>query len=231
MTAMKKPTCALVFALLLSGCGTRSQRETEPEKPSPAVSIAQLAPAFVTVGQTFNVNPKGGPSTLGVSGANIRPNSRMRIGLQVLAADVRQDGTFATAPVPAAIVAAPGKHNVVIEQPDGGLSNTLVFTVLAATGPAPVIDQLFPASTIVGRGFNIQAGGGTAIAMRGSNFLLGAKVLFGSKELDTVFGGENRLSAWVPPALYAAPGVTEVRVRNLDGKLSQPKPFQVKALP
>ena len=55
------------------------------------------------------------------------------------------------------------------------------------------------------------------------------KVLFGSTELETVYGGVNGLSAWVPPAIYAAPGVIEVKVRNSDGKLSEPRPFTVKA--
>lgn len=228
---MKNRTWVFVLALLLSGCGTRSQREGEPEQTTAAVSITSLTPAIVIAGKPFFVNPKGGLSTLRVSGASIKPGSSVRIGSEVVATEVAKDGTFAAALVPEAILSSPGKYDVVVNQPDGSLSNTLVFTVVAATGPAPVIDMLYPGSTFAGQAFNVQPGGGTAIAMRGSNFLPEAKVLFDSKELETVFGGVNGLSAWVPPALYATPGVIEVKVRNLDGKLSQPKPFQVKARP
>jgi hypothetical protein len=192
------------------------------------VSITAIHPATVIAGKPFFANPKG-LSTLGVGGANIKPNSRIRIGLQVLATEVRKDGTFAAAFLPEELHSTPGKYDVVVDQPDGRLSNALVFTVLAATGPAPVIDKLYPAGTVAGQGFNAQADGRTALAVGGSNFLPDAKVLFGSRELETVYGNVNGLSVWVPPAVYATPGVIEVRVRNSDGKLSQPKPFQVTA--
>jgi hypothetical protein len=227
---MRNRACAFLLVLVLSGCASRSQRESEPEKaPAAAISITQVNPATVVAGKPFFLNPKAGLSTLGVIGTNILPNSRIRIGSQALAADVRKDGTFASALVPEALHATPGKYDVVIELPDGRLSNALAFTVLASTGPAPVIDQMYPASTNAGQDFNVQPGGKAAIAIRGSNFLPDAKVLFGSKELDTVYGTVNGLSAWVPAAIYAAPGVIEVKVRNPDGKLSEPKPFTVTA--
>ena len=227
---MKNRTWAFLLVLLFSGCASRNQRETEPERTSPAVSITNVTPAVVIVGKAFYVNKKG-LSTLGVSGANMKPDSRVRIGSQVLATDVRKDGAFAAALVPEALLAAPGKYDVVVEQPDGSLSNALVFTVLAATGPAPVINALYPAGTVAGQGFNVQPSGGSALGMGGSNFRPDAKILFGTKELETVFGGVNGLSAWVPPALFATPGVIEVRVRNSDGKLSEPRPFTVTARP
>jgi hypothetical protein len=225
MTPMKNCVWVFPLALLLCGCASRSEKET---KSLPA-SITNLNPATAIVGKPFYVNQKTGLSTLGVSGANLAQNSTVRVGSQVLTTDVRKDGTFAAALVPEALLSAPGKYDVVVQHPDGSLSNSLVFTVLASTGPAPVIDALYPASTVAGQGFNVQPGGRTALGMRGSNFLPDAKILFGATELETVFGGVNGLSAWVPPALYATPGVTQVTVRNSDGKLSQPKPFTVTA--
>jgi IPT/TIG domain len=231
MMLMKNCIWMLLPILLLYGCGSRSEPETEREKTSAAASITNVSPAVVIAGKSFYVNAKAGLSTLGVSGAGLKPNSRVRIGSQALTTDVRKDGTFAAALVPEAILSTPGKYDVVVEQPDGGLSNVLAFTVLATTGPAPVVDKLFPAGTMAGQGFNVQPAGGSALGISGSNFRPDAKVLFGTKELDTVYGNTNGLSAWVPPALFATPGVIEVKVRNSDGKLSEPRPFKVTARP
>jgi hypothetical protein len=221
---MRNRAWTVLLVLLLSGCVSRRQRERMP----PAVSITQLNPSSVLAGRAFFPHPNG-LSTLGVTGTNLTPQCRIRIGLQVLATDVRNSRTEATALVPDALHATPGKYLVFIDQPDGRLSNFLVFTVLAHTGPAPVIDAVYPTGTIARQDFNVQPGGGSAMGIRGSNFLPDCKILFGSKELETVYRDVNFLSAFVPPALYAAPGVIEVRVRNSDGKLSQPWPFLVSA--
>jgi hypothetical protein len=220
-------TCVwlLFLALLLCGCASRP----EPENvPSPTASLTAVIPDVVIAGKPFFANAKG-LSTLGVRGANLTPNCRIRIGSQMLETEVLKDGTSATAPVPDSLYATPGKFDVAIQQPDGGLSNVVVFTVLAPTGPAPVIEVVAPSGTIAGQDFNVQPGGRSAVGIGGSNFMPGAKVLFGQTELETVFGGVNGCSAWVPPALYAKPGTIEVRIRNSDGKLSQPRPFLVTA--
>jgi hypothetical protein len=195
---------------------------------SPTASLTAVIPDVVIAGKPFFPNAKG-LSTIGVRGANLTPDCRIRLGSQVLETAVLKDGTSATAPVPASLYATPGKFDVVVQQPDGGLSNAVVFTVLAPTGPAPVIDSLWPSGTIAGQDFNVQPEGRSAVGIRGSNFMPGFKVLFGQTELETVFGGVTGGSAWVPPALYAKPGTIEVRVRNPDGKLSQPRPFAVTA--
>jgi hypothetical protein len=227
---MRNHAFAFLLVLLLSGCGSRGQRETVVEETPAAASIKSLTTSVVVVGKPFFVN-KQGLSTLGVGGANIKPNSRVRMGSQVLATDVRKDGAYAAALVPAALLGTPGNYDVVVVQPDGSLSNVLVFTVLATTGPAPLIAGMYPSSTVAGQGFNIQASGGSALGMSGSNFRPDAKILFGTKELETIFGGVTGLSAWVPPALFATPGAIPVRVRNSDGKLSEPRTFTVKARP
>lgn len=224
MTPMRNCVWALLLALLLCGCVSRRQRERMP----PAVSITQLNPSSVLAGEPFFANPDG-LSTIGVTGVNLTPQCRIRIGLQVLATEVRTNHTEATAVVPAALHATSGRYEVFIDQPDGRLSNPLVFTVLDPTGPAPSIELVYPAGTIAGQDFNVQPEGGSAIGVRGANFLPDCRILFGSKELETFYRDVTFLSAWVPPALYAKPGMIEVRVRNSDGKLSPPQPFQVKA--
>lgn len=220
---MRNRGWVLLLALSLCGCVSRREREKLP----PAASITRINPSSVIAGKPFFANPRG-RSTIGVTGVNLTPHCRVRIGLQVLATEVRTNHTEATALVPEALHAAPGRYEVFIDQPDGRLSNPLVFTVLDPTGPAPAIEVVYPAGTIAGQDFNVQPGGGSAMGIRGSNFLPDCKILFGSKELETVYRDVTLLSAWVPAALYAAPGVIEVRVRNSDSKLSQPQPFLVK---
>ena len=97
MTPMKNCVWVFPLALLLCGCASRSEKET---KSLPA-SITNLNPATAIVGKPFYVNSKAGLSTLGVSGANLAQNSTVRVGSQVLTTDVRRDGTFAAALVPA----------------------------------------------------------------------------------------------------------------------------------
>lgn len=229
MMHMKNCTWMLLPMLLLYGCGSSSEPVTEGEKTSGAVSIKEVNPAIVVAGKPFHPNPKG-LSAIGVYGVNFTSNSRIRIGAQVLATEVNKGGTSATALVPDPLHATPGSYDVVIiDEASGNVSNSLVFNVLAPTGPAPVIDRLYPAGTIAGRGFNVQPVGGSAIAITGSNFIPGATILFGTRDLETVYGNRSSLSAWVPATLFATPGTTEIQVRNPDGKLSQPRPFQVTA--
>jgi hypothetical protein len=145
----------------------------------------------------------------------------------VLHTEVREDGVEAAATVPDALHATPGSYQVVIDQPDGRQSNPLVFTVVSTTGPAPVVGSVYPAGTIAGRDFNVQPGVGSAIGVRGANFLPDCRILFGSKELETVYHDVTFVAAPVPRDAYAAPGVVQVRVRNPDGKLSRPWPFPI----
>jgi hypothetical protein len=135
MTPMRSCAWALLLALLLTGCVSRRQRERMP----PAVSITGLNPSSVFAGEPFFPSPNG-LSTLGVTGTNLTPQSRIRIGVHVLPTEVRGNGAEATALVPDVLHATPGRYLVSNDQPDGRLSNSLVFTVLGRTGPAPVIE-------------------------------------------------------------------------------------------
>ncbi|MFB3776601.1 MAG: hypothetical protein ACE141_03290 [Bryobacteraceae bacterium] len=221
---MRRRAWALLLPFVLCGCvRTRERREMPP-----AVTITELNPSTVTAGKPFFADGRG-RSTLGVRGGNLTPQCRVRIGPHVLPTEVRGNGTEATAIVPDALHAVPGSYQVVIDQPDGRQSNPLVFTVVSTAGPAPVIGTVYPSGTLAGRDFNVQPEGGSAIGIRGSNFLPGCAILFGSLELETVYRDVTFLTAFVPPSAYAAPGVIQVRVRNPDGKHSQPQPFRVSA--
>ena len=224
MTPMRNRVPVFLLALLLCGCVSRRERR----QMSPAVSITELVPSSVTAGKPFFANPNG-LSTLGVTGANLTPQCRIRIDHQALPTEVRANGTEATALMPDALHATPGSYEVVIEQPDGRLSNPLVFTVLSTTAPTPVINAVYPTGTIAGGDFNVQPGGGSAIGIRGSNFLPDCEILFGSRKLETVYRDVTFLTAFVPPAAYAKPGVIQIEVRNPDGKVSEPRPFLVTA--
>jgi len=89
--------------------------------------------------------------------------------------------------------------------------------VNALASDGPVIEQLIPSSTTADEPFNPQPSGEAAIAVRGSRFTRDSVVMFGSRELVTVYGGSNMLTALVPRDLYSRPGGLQVSVRNRTG--------------
>ena len=73
--------------------------------------------------------------------------------------------------------------------------------------------------------------GNSAIAVVGSNFVKGAKILFDGKPLATTYGGPEGITATVPDEYIATPRIIEVTVENPDGKVSHPAQFTVMAKP
>ena len=75
--------------------------------------------------------------------------------------------------------------------------------------------QLFPSTAVVGRAFNKQPDGSSAMAIQGEGFSRDDRVFWNGRELVTTFGTSELLSALVPEALLRKPGVVNVSVRDV----------------
>ena len=200
-----------------------SEKEKSPTLPD--AKIDKLIPDKVLEGQAFQIQPSGA-SALSVLGSNLVKGSRIKLnGMPLETAS--GDGSSLAALVPPEIFAKAGNYIVSVETPDGRSTNTLAWIVLPKTGPAPEIRSIHPDTTVVGKGFNVQPNGISAMGMTGANFLPGAKILFNGKELETSFGGLDQLGVIVPSTEFAKPGKIKITVKNPDGKLSSAKDFIV----
>jgi len=82
------------------------------------------------------------------------------------------------------------------------------------TATAPRIDRLYPAEARAGVPFNVQPGGGSAIAVLGSGFRRSDVIFWNGRPLATTFGTPGLLTAVVPSPLIAAPADVTVEVRS-----------------
>ncbi len=208
-----------VMLLSTVGCVTKEERTVK----GPAPRLDRVIPEKVLAGQPFQVQP-GGRSALSVTGENLVKGSRIRVNGQPLETS-DGDGRSLNAFVPNALFAEPGLLPVTVETPDAQVSNALPFAVLAKTGPAPAVTQLFPASAPAGKPFNEQPGGLSALGIVGNHFLPGAVILIQGEAVETSFGDVDKLSAIVPSKFLARPGVLLIAVRNPDGKQSPASPL------
>ncbi len=210
------------LAVLAVGC----VRERERRAPLPRAHLEALTPAVTAAGQPFQVQPDGA-SAISVTGANLFRGCRVLLGGEPLETTGGGDAHSLSAIVPGRLFARPAELAVTVEMPDGQVSNALAFTVLPSSGPAPTIAALHPDSSPAGRPFNVQRNGQAALAVTGSGFLPGAKIVFGGVELETVFSARDRLGAFVPGVLIGTPREVDVAVRNPDGKRSPAARFTI----
>jgi hypothetical protein len=100
---------------------------------------------------------------------------------------------------------------------------TLPVTTTASAPPLapPTLQQVLPARTQVGQGFNVQRDGQSALAVICTNATPDTTIVFGMTPLTTFYGGSTWLSAIVPPDLYARPGRYPIYLVNRAGESSR----------
>jgi hypothetical protein len=76
------------------------------------------------------------------------------------------------------------------------------------------VEGLSPEMVTVGEGFNVQADGLSALAVRVRNATRSSVIMFDGTPLDTVFASSGLLTAKVPAGLVSAPGRYPVRVAD-----------------
>jgi hypothetical protein len=130
-----------------------------------------------------------------------------------------------TAIVPAANVATAGTASVTVVNPapGGGTSNSVTFTI---NNPGPTTSSLSPTCVAAGSG-------SFTLTVKGTNFVSGSVVKFGSTSLTTTFVSSTQLTADVPAALVATAGTVSVTVVNPapGGGTSNAQTFTIAATP
>lgn len=209
----------LVTLVLMAGCSCVTRQEREARAPSPRLD--QAVPAKVMQGKPFQVQADG-QSAVSVTGEHFAPGSRIRLNGEALATSVSDDGKTASAIVPPEMYSQPGMYPLSVESPTGAVSNAIPFTVLPQTGPAPIIERLYPDRTPAGTPFNEQPGGRSALGIVGKNFLPGAVIEIDGEALETNFVDTDNVAALVPEKFLPKPRRLRITVRNPDGKRSEP---------
>ena len=202
-----------------------TQERRRPLLESPAPRLEKLVPAMTVAGKGFQVQPSG-DSAIAVLGANFVNASRVYLN-EKPTVTAYGSSTGLTALVPAEFYRQAGDVQVTVQNGDGQVSNSLPFQVLPVTGPPPQVSGLYPASCIVGEGFNVQPGGESALGVEGANFLPGAAIYFDQLRLSTTFGSPTALTGAVPAPLLRTARSVRVYVRNPDGKTSGPLAFPI----
>jgi sugar lactone lactonase YvrE len=99
---------------------------------------------------------------------------------------------------------------------------TATYTISAATNPVPVLGSISPA-------FTSEGGAGFTLTVTGSGFTSGSTVSWGSTALPTQYVSATQLTAQIPAADIAAPGITPLTVENPapGGGTSNPLQYEV----
>jgi hypothetical protein len=206
-----------------AGCG-REARQLSKASARGALKIETLSPAFTSKGKAFNVQPDGS-AAIAVVGSGFAPGATILWNAQPLKTSVND--TWVGTLVPGELYARPGTARIEVRNPDGAISNPLVFETYDITGPAPTLTEVFPSGAVAGIPFNVQPDGTSALGVTGAGFLPDAKIYFGNWELKTKFKSPKELTATVQNDYIDSPAGLTVFVRNPDGKTSGGKSFKI----
>jgi hypothetical protein len=167
---------------------------------NPVPAITNISPANASAGS--------GAFTLTVNGTNFVSSS------SVLFNGAARTTTFVsatqlTAAILATDITSTGTPPVVVTNPTpgGGQSNSVTFTITAATNPVPTVTSLSPTGVAAGSG-------AFTLTMNGTNFVSGATVNFGGANKVTTFVSSTQLTAAILAADVATAGTPAVFVNN-----------------
>ncbi len=167
---------------------------------NPVPAITSLSPTSATAGSatfTLMVNGTGFVSgaTVSFGGANKTTTfvNSTQLTAAILAADVASVGT------PAVVVTTP--------TPGGGASNSVNFSVTAASNPVPTISNISPANAAAGSG-------AFTLMVTGTNFISSSSVLFNGTARATTFVSATQLTAAILATDVASTGTPTVVVSN-----------------
>jgi hypothetical protein len=222
------PGVCACLCLIVSGCGKDEAPSTAAPASAtvasaPAITIDRLEPSSTAETKAFHARPDG-QSAIVVFGTAIPYGATVLWNDQPVPSS--GGGSFVSGVIAPNLYQTAGAAKVTVRS--GNLvSNALEFKTYGKTGSAPQITILAPASAAVGKGFNLQPGGDSALGIAGTDFLPGASLVIDGKKMETVFGRDTLMSAVIPVSLVAHAGSHEVWVTNPDGKTSNKVTFKV----
>ena len=111
----------------------------------------------------------------------------------------------------------------------GGTERTAPAADPAVNKPAPVVTALSPPGTVENVPFNVQSNNESAFSINGNGFDHKAAVIANGARLKSAFGNPGWVTAEMPRALFAKPGVVTIKVVNSDGKESNSVDFKIAA--
>lgn len=209
--------------LFLGSCVSKSDRAARAPEPH----LDTVTPDKVMAGDAFQQQADG-RSALSVMGQNLLQGARVRLNGKPLETAFG-DGKSLSAIVPPQLTNQEGIYPVSVESPDGQVSNSVPLVVLPRTGPVPEIKQLYPEATEVGKPFNEQPGGLSALGIVGVNFLPGATIEVNGEPLKTSFMDVDKVAAIMPGKFLSKPATLKIAVRNKDGKVSNVSSLELTA--
>ena len=181
------------------------------QQTSGTPTITTLSPSSATQG--------GAAFTLTVFGSNFNVGAVVGWNGSALPTGFVNSSQL-SASVAASLIASAGSASLVVQNPNGGLSNTLTFVINQQTSGTPTISSVSPTSTTIG-------GPAFTLTVSGSNFVSGASVQWNSSQLSTTFQGTTQLTASVPAFLIASAGTANISVVNPSGLSSNTVVFSI----
>ncbi|HLG16370.1 MAG TPA: lamin tail domain-containing protein, partial [Blastocatellia bacterium] len=213
--------------------GSAQGNASESVNRSPeTVSVALALHSSITEsgGRLFSPGTRvdGSPFTVGPRITRIIPDSAVRstgpLNITVQGTGFEGDSTVLvdsspvmtrfisaselTAEAPASVAASVGDHRVMVRNVGGNRSNQATLTIIR---PAPVLRSVLPRM--------VESGTSPILFLEGADFD-GAVVLVEGAPVPTTLASSTVLSATLSSGLTAALGARRVRVRNVDGQLS-----------
>lgn len=217
---------ASLLAILSAGCSASSsgttpdpgdpKAESSPTNPTDGAAATPRLPsekpisedALVPVVTSITPNRATvgavGPTVV-VTGTNFVDRSIVQLDGSPLATTF-VSGTELRATIPTAklVVAGALRLSVGTSPPGGGASDEVSFNV---DNPRATLTSLSPLSLIVGSST-------TTLTAKGSDFIAGAQIVFGTTELPTTFTSVTELTASIPASLLSSSGSVPVKVVN-----------------
>jgi len=210
---------AAVSASQVASAGTATVTVVTPNGTSPLATF-NIYPKLPTISSLSPNSAKSGGAafTLTINGTSYVTGAVAKWNGAALTTTF-VNATQLTASVPATLIATAGTASVTVTT-TGGTSAAATFTINPGV---PTITSLSPNSATAGTAaFNM--------TVTGTNYVLGARVLWNGASLQTIFGGSASLTAVVPAANIATAGTASVKVTT-SGGTSNAATFTIKPHP